>query len=119
MAGTANTQRDAGSAWVSGFPFLIKNGGIGATAACTSSSGTSSRTALVGEGNVLMLTNDGDVTIYVAWGSSSIVATTAFFPLLAGTKEPVSIPEGETITHFAGITAAGTSTLVVQRGYGN
>ena len=115
----AATQRDARSAWISSYPFESTNGGLGVAVACTSSSGTSSRTALVGNGSVLMLTNVGDVTAYIALGDSSVTATTSYYPVLPGTKEIVSISLESSITHVAGITASGSATVLVHKGYGN
>lgn len=115
----AATQRDARSAWLSDYPFESVNGGLGIALACTTSSGTSSRTALVGTGSVLMFTNVSDVVAYVAWGDSSVTATTSYFPVLPGTKEVVTISTESTITHVAGITGSGTATVLVHKGHGN
>ena len=116
----AATQRDARSAWLSDYPFESQNGGLGVSLACTTSSG-STRAALVGSGSVLMLTNVSTETAYIAWGDSSITATTSYFPLLPGTKEIVTLSTegGTSTTHVAGITASGTATVIVHRGYGN
>lgn len=115
----AATQRDARSAWLSDYPFESQNGGLGVVVSCTSSSGTSSRVALVGTGSVLMLTNVSDVVAYVAWGDSSVTATTAYFPVLPGTKEVVTISADSSVTHIAGITASGTATVLAHKGHGN
>lgn len=115
MAEFAATQRDARSAWLSDYPFEIGNGGLGATLTCTS---TSARTALVGTGSVLMLTNISDVVAYVALGDSSVTATTAYFPVLPGTKEVISINADAGYTHAAGITSSGTASVLIHRGYG-
>ena len=119
MAEFAATQRDARSAWLSDYPFESLNGGLGVSLSCTTSSGSSSRTALVGTGSVLLLANVGEVTIYVAWGDSSVTATTSYFPVLPQTKEIISLNLDSTITHVAGITSTGTATLLVHRGFGN
>lgn len=119
MAEFAATQRDARSAWLSDYPFDSQNNGLGVVLSCTTSSGTSSRTALVGTGGVLMLTNVSDVVAYVAFGDSSITATTAYYPVLPGTKEVITLSTESTITHVAGITSSGTATVLAHRGYGN
>lgn len=114
----AATQRDARSAFLSDYAFESQNGGLGVSLSCTSSSGTSSRTALVGSGSVLMLTNVSDVVAYVAWGDSSVAATASYYPLLPGTKEIVTISQEIAVTHIAGITASGTATVLAHKGYG-
>ncbi len=115
----ASTQRDARNAWASDYPFESQNNGLGISLACTTTSGTSSRTALVGSGTVMMFTNVSTDTAYVAWGYSSITATTSYYPILPGTKEVVTISGDSTITHVAGITSSWTATILVHRGYGN
>lgn len=119
MAEFAATPRDARSAWLSDYPFETPNGGLGVALSCTTSSGTSSRTALVGSGTVVMLTNVSDVVAYVALGDSSVTATTSYFPVLPGTKEIVTISGDLTVTHAAGITGSSTATVLVHRGYGS
>lgn len=119
MSDFAATQREARSAWLSDFPFESTNGGLGVSLACTTTSGTSSRTALVGIGNTVMLTNTGSVTAYVAFGTSSVVATTAYYPVLPGSKEILSLSDETAPTHVAAITDSGTTTLLVHKGYGN
>lgn len=120
MSGVANRQQEAKAAWTSSYPFDSANGGLGVRLACTTSSGTSSRTALVGTGNVMIFTNVGDVVAYVAWGDSSIVATTSYFPVMPGDQlPPVTIPDDGSVTHVAGITESGSADLLVHRGWGN
>lgn len=115
----ASTYRDARAAWVSDYPFESVNGGLGVSLACTTTSGTSSRTALVGSGPVVMLTNTGSSTAFIALGDSSITATTSYYPVLPGTKEIITLNQDTTPTHVAGITDSGSSTVLVHRGYGN
>lgn len=119
MAEFAATQRDARSAWLSDYPFETPNGGLGIVLSCTTSSGTSSRTALVGSGSVVMVTNVSDVVAYVALGDSSVTATTAYFPILPGTKEILTVSGDLTITHAAGITGSGSATVLVHKGHGS
>jgi hypothetical protein len=112
----ANTQREARAAWISAYPFESANGCLGVAISATTSS---SRAALVGSGNVLVLTNVGDVTVYVALGDSSITATTSYYPILPGTKETMTLPDDGSLTYVAGITASGSATLLAHRGFGN
>ena len=119
MAEFAATQRDARSAWLSDYPFETTNGGMGVVLSCTTSSGTSSRTALVGTGSVVMITNVSDVVAYIALGDSSVTATTAYFPILPGTKEILTLSGDITVTHAAGITGSSTATVLVHKGHGN
>lgn len=119
MSGVASAQREAKNAWTSAYPFESLTSGLGVRLSCTTTSGTTSRTALVGTGNMMILTNEGDVTVYVAWGTSSVVATTSYYPILAGTKEAVSLPADDSATHIAAITATGTATLFAHKGFGN
>lgn len=111
----ASKQQEARSAWVSPYPFEMKNGGLGVLLTCT---GTSSRIALVGDGNALVLTNNGQSTAWLAWGDSTITATTSYFPVPAGCQITVMLPQGETPTHMAGITTGATVTVNVHRGHG-
>ena len=84
----------------------------------TTTSG-STRAALVGEGNALCLYNDGSVTVYVAWGNSSVTASTAYFPVPPGVQTMVSLPKDGSATHVACVTRTGTSYLSANKGYGN
>lgn len=63
-----------------------------------------------------MLSNDGSETVFVRFGDSTVEATTADVPLLAGTVQVFSPPADA--THIAAITASGTSTLYVTAGEG-
>ncbi len=119
MADAADTQDQAKARWVSPYPFESMSGGQGVPLMTATTTSGSTRVALVGEGNALCLTNDGSVTVYVAWGTNGITATTAYFPVLAGTQVLVSLPKDGSATHVACITASGTSTLSVHKGYGN
>jgi hypothetical protein len=86
---------------------------------CTTSSGTTSRTALVGEGNTFVVSNKGDLWAHVAFGTSTIVATTAYYAIPPGTSVTLSLNARDTEwTHAAGITASGNTTLQITRGFG-
>lgn len=120
MADAADTQDQAKTRWVSAYPFESTTGGQGVPLMTATTTSGSTREALVGgEGNVLCLTNEGDVTVYVAWGSNGIVATTAHFPVLPGTQGIASLPKDGSATHVACITRTGTAYLSVHKGYGN
>lgn len=113
-------QTDAMKKFASVYPFEPSGGGLGVVLTCTDNSGSSSRLALVGAGPVIVLTNTGQITGFFAYGTSSIVATTAHFPVLPDTQWAISIPQDGTVTHVAGITSGeeGT-TLSVHLGTGN
>jgi len=117
-AGPASTQRDARQNWISAYPFELITGGLGVSLSCSTSS---TRAALVGIGNALVVTNSGTVTAWMALGTSTITATTSYMPILAGTVSIFTIPADEldSVTHVAAITSSGTTTLNVNRGYGN
>lgn len=119
MAEFAATPRDARSAWLSDYPFESVNGGLGVALACTTTSGTSSRTALVGSGSVIIVTNVSDVTAYIAIGDSSVTATTSYYPILPLTKETLTLSAENTATHAAGITGSGSATVLIHKGYGS
>lgn len=119
MSEFAATQREARSAWLSDYPFESQTGGVGVSLSCTTSSGTSSRSALVGSGSVLMITNVSTDTAYIAWGDSSVTATTACYPILPGSKEVLTLSNDTDTTHVAGTTLSGTAIVLVHRGYGN
>lgn len=59
--------------------------------------------------------NSGTVTIFIAFGGSTVVATTAKMPIPAGNTEVFSIGAA---TYIAGITASGSGTLYVTPGRG-
>ncbi len=124
----SNTQGEARNSWLSAYPYEILHNGLGARIACTASSGTSSRTALVYPTeapaslpypNTATITNVGSVVGYVALGTSSVEGTTSCYPILPGTKETVTIPSNASWTHAAGITDTGTTTLLIHLGFGN
>jgi hypothetical protein len=114
----AGTQDQAKNAWTTPYAFESMNGGLGRRLTPGTGTGTSSRVTLLGEGNALSLHNKGSVTVYVAWGNSSVVATTAHWGVDPGVKEVVSLPKDGSATHVAAITDTGESVVLVHRGYG-
>jgi len=116
----ANSPGQARAYWITPFPFQPAGGGLGVSLACTTSSGTSSRTALVGAGNTFVICNTGSVWGHVAFGNSSVVATTAWMAIPPGTTVTISLndPKETEWTHVAGITAAGSTTIQISRGFG-
>lgn len=113
---SANTQRGARAEWQSAYPFENEVYGLGVRVECSPSSG-GTEVALTGTGNTLVVTNLGPGTAYLAWGDSGVVATNAHYPLFEGTKEPLTMPEGQSITHVAGMSDT-TASLVIHKGYG-
>jgi hypothetical protein len=116
MTGFAATPREARSAFVSYYPFELVNGGLGILLNATTTSG-STRVALVGEGPQALITNPGNVAASLFFGGSSDVATTACQLILPGIPYTLGIPP--TATHAMCITAAGSTTIQITRGYGN
>lgn len=116
----ASSQQQARQYWITPYAFEPSGGGLGVSLACTTSSGTSSRTALVGTGNAFVISNTGDVWAHIAFGDGSVVATTAYMPIPPGTSVTVSVnaPREVEWTHVAGITASGSTTLQISRGFG-
>lgn len=114
MTGFAATEREARQAFVSYYPFELANGGLGISLSATTSS---SRAALVGDGRQVLVTNTGNVEAYVFFGDVTAVATTACVTILPGIPYTLTIPVDA--THAACITASGTTTVQITRGYGN
>lgn len=116
MSGYAATTRDARQAFVSYYPFESPNGGLGVSLALTTTSGTTSRTALVGEGVQVLITNKGQFAAHIAFGDSTVVATTAWTCILPGIPYTLTLPP--LATHVAGVADSDT-TVQITRGYGN
>lgn len=114
--GYAATPRDARQAFVSVYPFEMVNGGLGNLLSLDTDTGTSSRQALVGEGPQVMITNKGLYPAHLAFGNSSVVATTAWVCVMPGIPYTLTIPEAT--THVAGVADAATKVQIT-RGYGN
>ncbi|HEY1035021.1 MAG TPA: hypothetical protein VGE09_08570 [Pseudoxanthomonas sp.] len=116
----ANSPGQARAYWITPFPFQPSGGGLGVSLDCDTDTGTSSRTALVGVGNTFVISNTGDVWSHVAFGDGSIVATTAYMPIPPGTSVTISLNDDKESpwTHVAGITAGGSTTIQISRGFG-
>ncbi len=116
----ANSPGQARAYWITPFPFQPSGGGLGISLTCTTSSG-SSRTALVGTGNTFVIANIGDAWGHIAFGNSSVTATTACMAIPPGTCITISLNDPKDSaewTYAAGITTAGTTTLQITRGFG-
>ncbi len=115
----ANSPGQARAYWITPYAFEPSGGGLGISLACDTTSGTTSRTALVGEGHTFVINNTGSSIAHVAFGTSSIVATTAYMAIFPGTPVTISINARDTEwTHAAGITASGSTTIQISRGFG-
>jgi hypothetical protein len=79
-------------------------------------SGTSARVACGKDSKSLTLTNLGSVTVYVKVDGSSVVATTADYPVLPTTQ--VSISKANDHTHVAFISPDGAGSIHVMGGEG-
>jgi ABC-type uncharacterized transport system YnjBCD substrate-binding protein len=94
------------------FPLNVASTNLSAT---TTSTNPSSR--LPDGGSQLIVKNSGSVEVFVATGVGSATAVSASsMSVLPGTVEVFTIPENH--THVAAITAAGSTTVRVYRGYG-
>lgn len=61
--------------------------------------------------------NDASVTVFMKFGtSSSVTAAVTDMPILAGTSETFTVPQG--MTNMAAITAAGTGSVYITTGDG-
>lgn len=110
------SQVDAEHAWTTPYSFASQNGWLGKRVAATTSA--SAAVALVGSGNIIVLTNVGTVECYVALGNSSVAATLSHFPVLAGTMITLSLPADKTSAYISAITASGSTTLLAHVGCG-
>lgn len=115
---TASTQQQARATWVTPYAFEPSGGGLGINMAATTTSGTSSRTALVGSGNVICVSNEGLVGAFLALGDSSVTATTSCLYLQPGTTQTFALSEIATPTHAAVITRSSSTNIQITRGYG-
>lgn len=103
--------------------FVPQDGGLGVLLTCTSSSGTSSRTAFPDptESSVYEINNLGADPVMLAFGNSSVVATTSYKAVQPGTTY-MGIPNAGgsgAPTHVAGICLSGAATTFVQISAGN
>jgi hypothetical protein len=74
---------------------------------------TTSNVALGAAGAYAIVTNGGSVTAYVAFGGSSVTATTGSYAILPG---QVAIFQTGAATYMAGITGSSTAALTVLSG---
>ncbi len=115
MPDFASTPRDARNAFVSFYPFELKNGGLGNLCAATVSSAVQ---ALVGEGAQALITNKGSFAGHIFFGiGTGISATEACQCILPGIPYTLTIPDGA--THVAYIAPDGDTKIQITRGYGD
>lgn len=91
----------------------LYQGGLGTRLTCSTSTTNS---AVPGSGVVsqMLLTNMGNVTIFVkVGGDATLAATTACFPLFPGNQLLLPMP-----SFVAGITASDTADLLITSGNG-
>lgn len=81
-----------------------------------SATATSARVALDTETGSVVPTNTGTELCYVCFGDSTVVATSADYPLIGGTQ--VSLGRDPRATHAAAICPGGTSTVLLISGEG-
>lgn len=104
-------------------PIILSNNGTGIAVPCSETSG-STRVALIGDGDAIVVTNIGYCDGFLALGNSTVTAvapgSTASYPIFARTKEDqiatrlTIVADGA--THVAGACKTGeTTTLIVHR----
>lgn len=115
----ANSPGQARAYWITPYAFEPSGGGLGVSLSCGTTTGTSSRAALVGEGNSFVISNGGSAPAHIAFGNSSVVATTAYLLIQPGSTVTISLnTRADEWTHVAGITSSGTATVQITRGFG-
>ena len=77
---------------------------------------TTSNVACTGAGATMRLANTSAQECFVAFGTSTVEATTGSFSVPGNTQILVCVPA--TVTHVAGITGSGSATLRISRGDG-
>jgi hypothetical protein len=94
-------------------PIFLPNGGLGVRIAATS---TSQSAELIGDGDSIVATVIGSVPVYIRFGRSDVVATTACYPILPGDKEPDIMLKGASGSWVAAICDSGQSaTILIHR----
>ena len=94
-------------------PVFLPNGGLGVR---IDANDTSQRAQLIGDGDSIVATVIGSVPVYVRFGRSDVVATTACYPILYGTKEDEIMLKGASGDWVAAVCDAGESaTIVIHR----
>ena len=83
---------------------------LGETVSVSATASTASAAISINRASTLVVSNTGSSLAYVSWGAGSATATTSDYPVLSGSKEPVTIPN--TVTHVAAICDSGESTTV-------
>lgn len=98
--------------------FKLTNGAVGVSLSATS---TSSRAAIVGNGDTLVVSNPGDKWAYLVLGNSTVTATTSGYPIPPGTQQDFLLDDGAayaTAPYAAAITSGSdTTTVLVHRGF--
>lgn len=84
--------------------------------ATLSASNTTGRVALGGSGFQVLIYSAGSATTFIAFGDSTVTATTSGIAIPSGFNRIFTIPAGA--THVAGITASSTATVYFTRGDG-
>jgi hypothetical protein len=118
--GPANSELEARQSWTSRYPFEPYGSGLGASLACTTSSGRVALSGTTVQVNCALICNTGSVWVFVLFGDVTVAATTSCMAVPPGACSLVSLTtQGQAIpTHIAGITASGSATIQVTLGYG-
>ena len=84
-------------------------------ASATVAPGTTSATAALGEGNLVLMTNVGTVNVFVLMGQDAATATANSLAIAPGTSVVLMRDAAQNLV--AHITAAGTGSLNIATGY--
>jgi hypothetical protein len=94
-------------------PLFLANGGLGTR---IDANDVSQRAELVGDGDSVVATVIGDAAVFIRFGRSDVVATTACYPILPVSKEDEIMLKGASGSWVAAICEAGQSaTLIIHR----
>lgn len=91
-------------------PLFLKNGGLGLRIDATD---VSQRAELVGEGDSIVATVIGDAPVFIRFGRSDVVATTACYPILPVSKEDEIMLKGASGDWVAAVCEAGQSATII------
>lgn len=76
-----------------------------------------SSSAGIGGGSGVRIQNTGNVTVYLKFGKSDVVATASDMPVVTGAgPEMIGKPQGS--THVAAITSTGSASITLTFGEG-
>ena len=94
-------------------PIFLPSGGLGVR---IDANDASQRVELIGDGDTIVAAVLGFAPVYIRLGRSDVVATTACYPILFGTKEDGIMIKGAAGNWIAAICESGQSaTILIHR----